>query len=164
MPGGANLYHYYFCINVCRRGVKCSLVPSCACYYMSASTTMVMVAAAAQQLRSSASKKAGRKASAFRLRFRAGDGIEAHTCGLHSNAAGGSLSVETTTRLTTGSASCPADARPRSGSPPPKVCGARRPKGRKERPQPSGLGTGRDAERVVMHRVMSAETPRRRWL
>ena len=35
----ANLYHFYFCNNVCRRGLKRSLVPSCACYYMSASAS-----------------------------------------------------------------------------------------------------------------------------
>ena len=50
MPVGANLYHYYVCINVCRRGVKRSLV--CACYYMvsaSVSTMVMVVAAAAAQ-------------------------------------------------------------------------------------------------------------------
>ena len=53
----ANLYHFYFCNNLCRRGLKRSLVPSCACYYMSASastiassTMMVVVAAAAQKM------------------------------------------------------------------------------------------------------------------
>lgn len=35
----ANLYHFYFCNNLCRRGLKRSLVPSCACYYMSASAS-----------------------------------------------------------------------------------------------------------------------------
>ena len=54
MPGwGANLYHYYFCINVCRRGVKWSLVPSCAscCYYMSGSaSTSSSNTAAAQKM------------------------------------------------------------------------------------------------------------------
>ena len=35
----ANLYHFYFCNNLCRRSLKRSLVPSCACYYMSASAS-----------------------------------------------------------------------------------------------------------------------------